>query len=147
MAFSAYGPESLRWPLYVVNVDRGSPPRRIAPSGYDATWAPGGRRLAFYNSNALWTVRLDGSRLRRLWRPSTDFPGLPSWSPDGTRIAFVAERRAGKGVCRLVVMNLRARTFTTVARSVAWGAHGICARRPDWSPDSRRLYYVDLPGS
>ena len=69
IAFSAYGPTYLRWPLYVVNVNRGSAPRLIAPSGSDATWAPSGRRLAFYDSNSLWTVRVDGSRLRRLWHP------------------------------------------------------------------------------
>jgi Tol biopolymer transport system component len=141
IAFSAYGPNYLRWSLFLVNVDRGSPPRYVA-DGQDAAWAPSGRRLVFYDSNALWTARLDGSRLRRLWRPNAYFPGLPSWSPDGTRIAFVATHTTS---CKVVVMNLRRGSFAVVARSGVFSPS--CLRRPVWSTNSRRLYYVALPGS
>jgi Tol biopolymer transport system component len=129
-------------PLYVVNVDRGSPPRRIVPGALDATWAPSGRRLAFRFPDLaeLWTVRSDGSQRRRLWRSSTSWPTLPSWSPDGTRIAFLAHRD-GASTCNLLVMNLRRRSSRVVARIDS----SACFHQPVWSSNGSRLYYVDLP--
>jgi TolB protein len=52
------------------------------------TWSPSGSRLAFERQNnstglhAIWTVRLDGTHLRRItpWRLDA---AQPDWSPDG----------------------------------------------------------------
>jgi TolB protein len=52
------------------------------------TWSPPATRLAFERQNnstglhAIWTVRLDGTRVRRItpWRLDA---GQPDWSPDG----------------------------------------------------------------
>lgn len=129
IAFSAY---STGFPLYVLNIDSGSPARLVAPGGYDPRWSPDGRRLAFY-SNGLWTVRVDGSGLRRLPRVRSSIgPRLPSWSPDGTRIAFVTRPSAR---LNLVVMNLKKRSFRVVAK-------GVESRPSVWSRDGRKIYYV-----
>jgi Tol biopolymer transport system component len=143
--FSAIvGTPDVAQPLYVVNVDRGSPPRRIVAGALDATWAPSGRRLAFrgHDLPSLWTVRSDGSRRRRLWRSNILWPTLPSWSPDGTRIAFLATDDWAK-TSELRVLNLRRRTSRVVARIDRGARFG---NQPVWSPNGRRLYYVDLPG-
>ena len=53
-----------------------------------AAWSPDGRRLAFARKGALFTMRSDGARQRRLfgrWRRSF---GAPDWSPDGKKIVF-----------------------------------------------------------
>jgi TolB protein len=133
IAFPAYG---TGWPLYVLNVDSfGSPARRLAPNGYNPAWSGDGRRLAF-QPDGLWTVGVDGSELRRLPRiRSANFPRLPSWSPDGTKIAFVTRPQAS---ANLVVMNLRTRSFRVVAR-------GIESRQPVWSHNGQRIYYVAGP--
>lgn len=129
IAFPVYG---TGWPLYVLNVDSGSPARLVAPNGYNPAWSPDGQRLAFH-PNGLWTVRVDGSGLRRLPRiRSANVPRLPSWSPDGTRIAFVTRPQASNN---LVVMNLRKRSFRVVAR-------GVESRQPVWSRNGRKIYYV-----
>jgi Tol biopolymer transport system component len=128
----AFAAEGAGFPLYVMKVDGGSPARLVAADGYGPTWSPDGRRLAFY-STGLWTVRADGSGLRRLPRVRSSIgPRLPSWSPDGTRIAFVTRPLAR---LNLVVMNLKKRSFRVVAR-------GVESRQPVWSRNSRKIYYV-----
>ncbi len=61
---------------------------------YPPVWSPDGERLAFtvneewsvfpYDRRVLFTVHVDGSKLRRIGEAST----LPTWSPDGERLAF-----------------------------------------------------------
>ena len=134
IAFSAY---TGGWNLYSLDLTAGSTPRPLGVSGYDQVWSPDGRRLAFNNRGTLWIVRADGTRLRRL--PGIRLPNsrLPSWSPDGQQVAFV--RRAGKRI-NLLVTNLRARTFKVVAR-------GVTPRRPVWSRNARRLFFVAERGA
>ena len=119
------------FPLYTLDLTAGSSPELLAPNASDPTWAPNARRLVFSNGEGLWTVRSDGSQLRRLVRGANS-PHRPSWSPDGTRIAFVTRPRTK---VNLVVMNLRTRTTHVLARN-------IVPRLPLWSRDGRSLYYV-----
>lgn len=131
IAFDAY---TSSFPLYVSNLEQAAPARLIA-HGYNPAWSPDGRRLAFTNAEDLWTVRADGSGLRRLPRMrSSEIPRLPSWSPDGTRIAFVTRPLATR---ILVVINLRRRSFRVVAT-------GVESRQPVWSRDGRKIYFVGL---
>jgi TolB protein len=90
--------------LFVMQAD-GTHVRQITQRGADPgvnqpfeddtpTWAPGGARLAFdrlrrsTDQNAIFTVRVDGTGLRRVtpWRENGW--GQPDWSPDGRWLAF-----------------------------------------------------------
>ncbi|GAB3790991.1 hypothetical protein GCM10027601_35250 [Nocardioides ungokensis] len=96
--------------LYVANVGGGNP-TPITPVGlalvddYGGSWSPTGNQIVFVarptadSRRALWVVNADGTGLRQL--PVPDCGGLlgapasksiacdaPSWSPDGTKIAF-----------------------------------------------------------
>jgi len=67
--------------------------------GYDASWSPDGKRIAFVRGfakhknspyySALYVVNADGTGLRRLTaiRPRFETKN-PAWAPDGRRIAF-----------------------------------------------------------
>ena len=60
-----------------------------ACGGEHGSSVPG--RIAFDNFDDVWTIDADGTGLTRLTRrPGPDFD--PSWSPDGTQIAYRSER-------------------------------------------------------
>jgi Tol biopolymer transport system component len=93
--------------LYLADAD-GSHVRSLGATpvhGVSAAWSPDGRRLAFVSfdddnapvcpaascppSGELYVVGADGTGLRRLTRSKAD-DEHPSWSPDGSRIAFAS---------------------------------------------------------
>jgi Tol biopolymer transport system component len=126
--------------VYSVNVAAGSRPRLLSGGYADASWSPTGRRLVLASSElrGLLTVRADGTRRRSFPATGRLQPQLPSWSPDGTRIAFIAYH--SPSTYDLVVMNVRHRSLRVVARRVE-------NRQPVWSWDGRRLYFVAQSGS
>ena len=80
--------------VWKVPSEGGRPIRLTKPSfeGFWPNWSPDGRHLVVNNNccspgNAnVYTMRSDGSQLRRLTRGAN--AGLPSYSPDGSRIVF-----------------------------------------------------------
>jgi Tol biopolymer transport system component len=123
-------------------------------------------RIAFDNFDDVWTIDPDGTQLTRLTRSlGPDFD--PSWSPDGTQIAFRSER---SGEPEIWVMNAEGANQRRLAAglSPAWspdgsliafaGRSGLSVIRPDgtglrvlphteggeypsWSPDSSRIAF------
>ena len=83
--------------VYVMDAD-GSRPRRMTHGADDwgATWSPDGQWIAYGSwlpglpDRQIWVMATDGSRQTQI----TNTPGPhsePSWSPDGSRIAFTYE--------------------------------------------------------
>ena len=116
----------------------GSHRRRVTPWRLKAgavDWAPGGVRLTF-NSNdvvdaasAIYTIRKDGSELRRLTSPAPgDSSFLPTWSPDGRNIAFA---RAANRVPDIYVIGRGGRNLRRLTRAPSDDF------APDWGPRSR----------
>jgi Tol biopolymer transport system component len=123
-------------------------------------------RIAFDNFDDVWTIDSDGTHLARLTRsPGPEFD--PSWSPDGTQIAYRSER---SGEPEIWVMNADGTDGRRLAAglSPAWspdgsliafsGRGGLSVIRPDgtglralphteggeypsWSPDSSRIAF------
>jgi Tol biopolymer transport system component len=60
------------------------------------SWSPTDDRVVFYRSNALTTIRGDGSGLTEIAVPAELNPGFyPTWSPDGGRLAIAGNRFGG----------------------------------------------------
>lgn len=98
ITFGSFAREGVLAGVHLMAAD-GSDVRLITPPALGACcpdWAPDGGRLAFESHSsgddprraAIWTVKPDGSGLKHLTYPGTQHDFDPSWSPQGTAIAF-----------------------------------------------------------
>ena len=111
----------------------------------DLSWSPAGDALAYTvtqngGRRALWVVKRSTARPMRLAELDTNIglPPDPTWSPDGTRLAFARAVRVGDdGDYRisLAIANL----VNGRVRDVPSTGGGD---QPAWSPDGRRIAFV-----
>jgi len=127
------GPPLSKYWIAVVPV-AGGETRRLR-SGYagQLAWSPRGDEIAYGDGGgAIWTIGVGGAHRRRLagYQAFGLGLGLPSWSPDGTRLGFAAGRYAGLAVADADGSHLRLLT------NHAYNEGGFA-----WSPDSRSILY------
>jgi TolB protein len=102
-----------------------------APAGKDLALAPLSGRIVFDNHEDVWTINADGTDLTRLTHsPAFEFD--PSWSPDGTQIAYRSDRGDESEIW---IMNADG----TGQRRLTAGLS------PAWSPDGSSIAYAS-PG-
>jgi WD40-like Beta Propeller Repeat len=147
VVYSATKPGDTVASLYIMNSE-GSDPRKLAELGFEAqypSWSVDGR-IAFAGVNTgefdLYAIGPDGSGLTRLTDDPAD-DNWPSYSPDGSQIAFFSNRDGTEGIW---VMEADARKIAEGGEP-SWSLHGdwivldcgneerplICAARPDGS--------------
>ena len=73
-------------------------------------------------------------------RLTTDdsFDNFPSWSPDGSRIAFLSSRSGGEDAGRLFTMAPDGTDIRELTPELA----GVIQHPPQWAPDGQRLAFV-----
>ncbi|MBI5870858.1 MAG: PD40 domain-containing protein [Actinobacteria bacterium] len=135
-------------PLIITGVD-GTNPVTITASSRLSLWAPDGKSVAYepFNTEAPADPRADPAfDIRRSDTSGNDlgliFTGLAetvSWSPDGTRLAF-SNMGSETRFPPLCTIDINGSNFTKLIE----GSSDSWARMPSWSPDSRRLVYVQM---
>ncbi len=113
----------------------GSPVGNCLDQGnFSPALSPDGSRLAYVvakrdGRSEIVTSAIDGSDVRRLTRDK-GLHAYPTWSPDGTQIAFMSGRD-------LRVMDADGSNVRTIAATNYAVAHP-----PAWSPDGSRIAFV-----
>ena len=110
------------------------------------SWFPGNGELAFASRRdggwEIYRMNADGSNVRRLTADGGD-NRFVAVSPDGARIAYVAQNAAYPGI-ELMVMNADGSNRQTVFSYASRKQRDDPGRylfRPDWSPDGTQLAF------
>lgn len=103
-----------------------------------AVWSPDGQQIAWFNDAAgeygLVVADQFGNQQKRIKIPNPTFYFVPTWSPDGTRLAFTDTDY------RVLILDLKSGKLKHVDTDRF--AHPQRSMNPVWSPDSRWLAYA-----
>ena len=115
-------------------------PRRVSAGGTVESFAlsPKGKRAVFSARGDIFTVPAEKGPTRNLTRSSDAHDRLPSWSPDGRRIAFVSDRSGEEQVYVVDQGGGEPEQLTDGVRGRLY--------RLAWSPDSKRIAFSDKEG-
>jgi Tol biopolymer transport system component len=111
-------------------------------------WSPDGRTIAFYGqqsgTNGIWVMRSDGTMPRRL---TSEGEHLPTWSPDGTKLAIrwqgmVPVPGGSRSESRIIVMNADGTSPHPILNTFV-----ACPGYMDWSPDGQRIAFDECFGA
>jgi serine/threonine protein kinase/Tol biopolymer transport system component len=114
-------------------------PRRLGDIvGHDGAWSPDGRHLVFFRASDIYQANADGTDPHKLVAVQGT-PGLPHFSPDGTRIRFTIARSENSSYS---LWEIRADGGDL--HPVLPGLHNppseCCGA---WTPDGRYYFFVN----
>ena len=110
-------------------------PRQIGP-GHAGAVSPGGKVVAYLIGGQIWTAPLDGGGGPSQLIHDRGEASALTWSPDGSRLAFVSTRTDHSLIG----------VYDVASHAITWMQPSFDAdQAPEWSPDGRRLAFVRVP--
>lgn len=102
----------------------------VSPDGRNILFASAGGE---FTTSQIWIVDADGQGLRNLTDDKQRFHEFPTWSPDGSQIAYHSYENGGEG--DIFIMNADGSGKTNITNSALgeWW--------PDWSPDGSKIAF------
>lgn len=142
--------------IYVIDLEDRTP-RRLTDGPFDhfdTSYAPDGQSIAFVANipvgvppdfsvkTDLYVMGLDGGAPRKLEIPRRSI-SRPSWSPDGSSIAFAARDTADGSAAHTEIGVIEFRGADE-AVEVSWLTRGLDRSERDysWSPDGASIYFT-----
>ena len=121
---------------------------------YGCNVSPDGQRIAYNKSYLVYVAEKDGSNPRRVDEdPAHTFQFIPTWSPDGKWLLFLAgehhkchpylTRSDGTGLRKLADRGTYIGSFELLKHP---DFHSAGSDLPVWSPDSHWVYYTAQVG-
>jgi Tol biopolymer transport system component len=102
---------------------------------YMPVYSPDGQQIAFTrgaeSGTDIWVMTASGQNARRITKGVTPY-GAPTWSPDGTQLAYAAPVAVNKGKTQLDIFTI---SLTGTASPVNITNHPAGDSAPDWSVD------------
>ena len=137
--------------IYVMDADGGNQ-QNLTNNPWDdqsPSWSPDGKRIVFSArrpghfetkfsiTDEIYVMDADGGNQQRLTENRNN-DWHPSWSPDGKRIAFDADRKGDVVKFDIYVMDADGGNQQKLTNHRAWDGS------PSWSPDGKRIAFWSL---
>ena len=116
-------------------------------------YSPDGSKIAFdraiLGKTHIYIMNADGTNPVAVTSdgplPNTSFHRYPTWSPDGTRLAFISDRE-GARKSEIWVININGGGLTKLTTNIQVGSDGAGPvfgwdQNPRWSPDGSRIAF------
>jgi TolB protein len=149
IVFTAKPADSTTRDIYVINSDGTGLQRLTSGVGNNTypAFSPGGSKIVFDSDRTgtfqVWLMKADGSHQKQLTFDSAPKDQVPDWSPDGSRIAYLADTH---GVADTVSPSWG---DVWVMHANGKGQHAITSGASyygtAWSPDGTRIATLDWP--
>ena len=149
IAYASDRDERFNYEIYVMDADGGNLQNLTNQplDDRDPSWSPDGQQIVFSTrrighvenkfsiTNEIYVMDADGKNEQRLTEnPRYDWD--PVWSPNGKRIAFMADKKGDLQNFGIYVMDADGRNEQRLTGHHTWEAS------PSWSPDSRRIAFT-----
>ncbi len=108
----------------------------VSSAAHDADISPSGKRVVLEARGEIFTIPAEHGVVRNLTRSSGVAERYPVWSPDGKQIAYWSDR---SGEYELTLRAAEGTGEETVLTKLGPGYR----YRPYWSPDSKKLVFID----
>jgi dipeptidyl aminopeptidase/acylaminoacyl peptidase len=121
--------------LYVVDVKTGI--IKEIGTGTQPVISPNGKRIVYVDASQIWTCAIDSVKPHQLFK-SRGRAGNLTWSPDGSKLAYVSYRNDHSFVC---IYDFTTHQFSFVDPKADYDDNIA------WSPDGKYLAYTHVPAA